>query len=359
MLENIVKKFFPYSLVADIKPFGNGHINNTYKLTLQQGKQNFILQRINTDVFKDPHGIADTHLRIQDAIFKEKTPILIAELIPTADGKRLYTDSDGGVWRMTSFIEDSFTIEVVEKDWQAFEAGNAFGWFAKACDKFDAQSFKEPITNFHRLSFRLQQLNEAIDADKAGRLSSIKEVVDFYKNREAGLSEIENLVDKGEIPLRIVHNDTKINNLLFRGEKAAAVIDLDTTGPGILYYDYGDALRTSANTAEEDEQDLGKVNFNMDAFEAFTNGYMGQVKPILTPKEEKLFYQAPMLMTYIIGIRFLADYLNGDVYFKTAWEDHNLARTKVQKKLIESMETQQEKMKKVIGNALNQPVISN
>ncbi|MBW6480163.1 MAG: aminoglycoside phosphotransferase family protein [Bacteroidales bacterium] len=352
MLQNIIKHFFPHSAVTEAKPYGNGHINNTYKVDLRDENKSYILQRINTDVFKDPQGICDTHDRLQDELFKGQHPITIAELIPTADGKKLYTDHEGGVWRITSFIEDSYTIDVVEADWQAFEAGNAFGWFAKACDKLDANTFKESIKDFHRLSFRLCQLNEAIEANKAGRLESIKEIVQFYKDREASVSAIERLVDEGKIPLRVVHNDTKINNLLFRDKNAAAVIDLDTVGPGILYYDYGDALRTSASTAPEDEKDLTKVHFNIDAFRAFTKGYIGQVKTIVSEDEEELFYMAPMLMTYIMGIRFLADYLNGDVYYKVAHKEHNIDRSKVQKKLIESMEQQVEEMKQIIIDAL-------
>ena len=353
MLQDVVKVFFPYNLAAEVKPFGQGHINDTYKLDLKDDNKSYILQRINTDVFKDPHGICDTHDRLQDEILKGQHPITIAELILTADGKKVYTAQDGGVWRMTSFIENSYTVDVVEEEWQAFEAGNAFGWFAKACDKLDASTFKESIKDFHRLSFRLRQLNEAIDNDKAGRLESIKDIVKFYKDREASVSAIEALVDEGKIPLRVVHNDTKINNLLFRDKNAAAVIDLDTVGPGILYYDYGDALRTSASSALEDEKDLEKVHFKINSFRAFTNGYIGQVKTIVTDEEEELFYMAPMLMTYIMGIRFLADYLNRDVYYKIAHQEQNIDRSKVQKKLIESMEMQVNEMKKIIVNALN------
>ncbi len=353
MLQEVVKIFFPYSIVAEAKPFGNGHINNTYKIDLKGEKASYILQRINTDVFSDPIGIAETHTQLGEALFKGEPAITIARLIPTAMGRKLHIDAEGGVWRMTSFIDNSFSIDVVKEEWQAFEAGNAFGWFARACNKLDAASFKESIKDFHRLSFRIQQLNEAIAGDKAGRLNNIKEVVQFYKDREEELSKIEHLVDANKIPLRVVHNDTKINNLLFRNKNAVAVIDLDTVGPGILYYDYGDALRSGANTAEEDEKDLSKVNFNMEAFAAFTKGYIGQVKTILSNEEEELFYQAPFLMTYIMGIRFLADYLNGDTYYKTAYPDHNLVRSLVQKKLIESMEMHQEKMKEVINDAIN------
>ncbi len=352
MLQEIVKKFFPYSIVSGVKPFGNGHINNTYKVDIQGEAPGYILQRINTDVFKNPEGIADTHIRLEEAFSKSKQPISIAQIIPTALGQRLHIDAEGGVWRMTSYIADSYSIDVVKEEWQAFEAGNAFGWFAKACNKLNAADFKESIKDFHRLSFRIRQLNDAIAEDKAGRFESVIEMVQFFKYRESELSNIEKLVNQGKIPLRVVHNDTKINNLLFREQKVAAVIDLDTVGPGILFYDYGDALRTSANFALEDEKNLDIVAFNMVAFTAFTKGYINQVKTILSDDEEEHFYLAPFLMTYIIGIRFLTDYLNGDTYYKTAYKEHNLVRAAVQRKLIESMEVQKLQMIEVIREAL-------
>jgi hypothetical protein len=349
MLPDIIKHFFPNDNVVDVKPFGHGHINTTYKLELESTGDCYILQKINTDVFKDPHGIAATHERLQNQIAWDQHFIEIAKLIYTCDGKPLFVDADGGVWRMTSFVDDSYTIDVVEETWQATEAGRAFGCFAFVCNALKVHEFKESITDFHRLPFRIKQLDDAIAANAAGRYDKVKHIVDFFKDREKQMSYIEQLVDSGEIPLRVVHNDTKINNLLFRGSKAVAVIDLDTVGPGILYYDYGDALRTSANTAEEDEKDLSKVSFNMDAFAAFTKGYMEQVSPILSAHEEKYFYMAPFLMTYIMGIRFLADYLNGDVYYKIVHADHNIDRCMVQKKLIESMEQNEAKMKETIN----------
>lgn len=352
MLHDIVKQFFPDASVASIEPYGNGHINTTYKLALEGRHQQYILQHINTQVFRDPQSIAETHLKLQEHLAANGQMIEIADLIPTADGHPLHTDKEGAVWRMTSFITDSHTIEVVEKGWQALEAGKAFGWFAKACSSLDAADFPEAIKDFHRLSFRIGQLNEAIAHNKVGRYDGVKDVIAFFKEREGQLSQVEAFVDQGQIPLRVVHNDTKINNLLFRGEKAVAVIDLDTVGQGILYFDYGDALRTSANTAEEDEKDLDKVQFNMEAFTAFTKGYLGMVRPILSEHETTYFYLAPKLMTYIIGIRFLADYLNGDVYYKTKYIRHNIDRCLVQAKLIESMEQHEEAMKEIIQDAL-------
>ncbi len=338
MLEEIIQRFLPGERIAEIKPYGNGHINTTYRVVLPGRDDSYILQRINTEVFSDPWGIAETHLKIQEIINRQDSPIKTALLIPTTDGKSLYVDKNGGVWRLTSFIENSYTVEVVEEEWQAFEAGNAFGRFARLCDGLDVSSFIEPVKDFHRLSFRIRQLDEAIERNRAGRLEGVVEIVDFFKDREKKAGIIEKISGEGKIPTRIVHNDTKINNLLFRGNRAVAVIDLDTAGPGIICYDYGDAVRTIANTAAEDEQDSDRIGFSFPAFTAFTRGYMGQVKPVLNGYEKRYLYLAPILMTYIMGIRFLADYLNGDLYYKTLYDKHNLVRSTVQKKLIERME---------------------
>jgi thiamine kinase-like enzyme len=353
MLEEILNEFFPNVAIGDISELGHGHINDTYLINLQNKSEQYVLQRINTKVFNKPEIIIHSHMKIQEKLNGTKSLYGIAKLFPTNKNMYLHYDESGNAWRLTNYIKESKTIEVVTQSWQAFEAGSAYGWFADFCSSLDVNKFEEPIKNFHKLSFRIGQLDLAIRDDKAGRLNSVIDLINFYKNREASLSQIESLVETGEIPLRIVHNDTKINNLLFRKEKAIAVIDLDTVGPGILFYDYGDALRTSANTSVEDEVDLSKVEFWFDAFEAFTLGYLCQVKKSLSTEEQRLLYKAPVLMTYIMGIRFLADYLNGDTYYKTSYPDHNLIRTRVQKKLIESMETQEEMMKKAIYLAIN------
>lgn len=352
MLNKIVNVFFPGETITEIKAFGNGHINDTYKLILESMTEQYILQRINQNVFPDPKGIIHTHHKLQNLLEKENHTYCIPKIFTTSEGQFLHFDSEGNAWRMTNYIADSYTIEIVEEDWQAYEAGSAYGWFANVCTTLNPLNFKEAIKDFHKLSFRIAQLNQAISENAADRLKLIPDVIDFYKKREAALGEIESLVESGEIPLRIVHNDTKINNLLFRNKNATAVIDLDTVGPGILFYDYGDALRTSANTAAEDEKDLNKVHFNLNAFSAFTSGYIENVKNIMSTKEAELLYKAPVLMTYIIGIRFLTDYLNGDIYYKTAYPDHNLTRTRVQKALIESMESSEDKMKHIISEAI-------
>lgn len=351
-LKKIAGEFFLSPAVSAIVPFGEGHINDTFKLSLEETCEAYILQRINTKVFSDPAGIANTHLKIQQALSGEEHPLVIARLLPDLSGQPVHIDGEGNAWRMTSFIEDSYSLEVLREPWQAFEAGKGFGWFNKVCHGLDVATFPEAIKDFHRLSFRIWQLDQAVEKDAAARLASVKELVKFYKDRQPSLILIEEMTDQGKIPLRVVHNDTKINNLLFRGEEAAAVIDLDTVGPGIIFYDFGDALRTGASTASEDEKNLSRVDFNMEAFDAFARGYLEQVSKVLTQTEKQYLYLAPRLMTFIMGIRFLADYLNGDVYYKTAHPEHNLHRSKVQRKLIERMEALETEMKVTIEKSL-------
>lgn len=352
MLNAVVKVFFPYKIVAEVTPFGNGHINNTYLVRLHGEKPAYILQRINTNVFPDPQEIVETHARLEDVVFQGNNNLTIARLIRTASGQKLHIDEDRNVWRLTTFIPDSYSMDIIEDNHYALEAGNAFGWFARSCHKLNPKSFTEAIPNFHSLHYRVKLLKKAAAHNLTGRLSHVESLLAFYFDYQSTLNDIEPCIKDGLIPLRIVHNDTKLNNLLFRDKKAVAVIDLDTVGPGILFYDYGDAVRTCANSAKEDEQDLSKVNFDLEAFEALTIGYIEQVKTITTATEEKLFYKAPFLMTYIMGIRFLTDFLNGDIYYKTSYPDHNLKRSLVQKTLIDKMEKNQSKMKEVILNAL-------
>ncbi len=353
MQQAIVQNFFPDKKIESVNLYGNGHINDTYKVLFENEPDAYILQRINTKVFLNPKEIISTHIKLQNLLAQTSNDLEIPQLFPTQSGEFLFIDIQGGAWRLINYITDTQSIDLVEHDWQAYEAGKGYGWFAKICASLKPDDFEEAISNFHNLSFRLYQLSEAIKNDKAGRLSSIPDVIQFFKERENQLRLIEQMVDEGEIPLHIVHNDTKINNILFKNNIAHAVIDLDTVGPGILFFDYGDAIRTSANTAVEDEQDISKVLLNIAAFKAFTDGYMAQVKPIITQKESENFYMAPVLMTYIIGSRFLTDYLNGDIYYKTKYNHHNLVRCKVQMALIESMEQNQTAMKRIIHQALN------
>jgi thiamine kinase-like enzyme len=346
-LNQIVNQFFPTSVILDISPFGNGHINSTYKVEFKNSDC-YILQKINTTVFLNPTDLINNHLKILEHLNDKQNEIEIPELIKASGNSYLYFDEDGEAWRMMNFIKDSYSVEVLDKKEQAFEAGLGFGWFLQICSGLDSSEFIEAIPDFHKLSFRVNQLNDSIKNDKVNRYNRVKNIVEFYKKREKELLEIEKLISNSEIPVRVVHNDTKINNLLFKDEKAIAVIDLDTVGPGSVLYDFGDAIRTLTNTAAEDEKNLELVGFNLEAFEEFTKAYLLQTESILNMKEKELLHKAPFLMTYIIGIRFLSDYLNGDVYYKTNYDNHNLDRSLVQKSLIEQMELAQDNMIEII-----------
>lgn len=354
MLVDVINNYFSDNEVISVLPFGNGHINDTYKVDLVDNKCSYILQRINTNVFKNPKGIVDNHRRLQEHFSSTNQSLSIAKIFPNTMGNFITYNNSGYAWRLMEFIPNSFSIEIVETGWQAFEAGKAFGCFANICSNLDHNDFSEAIKDFHSLSFRLKQLNEAIERDRADRMNSVRNEILFFMQRKGKLSEIENLINEGEIPTRVVHNDSKINNVLFRGEKVVAIIDLDTVGPGILFNDYGDALRTIACTAREDEKDISKVKFNLNSFKQFSKGYLNQVKGFVTKAESENLYLAPLLLTYIMGIRFLTDYLNGDVYYKTSYLDHNLIRCKVQMAHIESMESSENVMKEVVDKILSE-----
>lgn len=351
-LKQIVNHFISDKIIQDIQPFGNGHINSTYKISFKNSGIEYILQKINTSVFKPPAQIIQNYIKLQK-IFKQNTgELIIPHLISSSEKSHLYIDKNGNAWRMMNFIKDSYSVEVIQNQKQAYKAGKAFGWFLRGLSNASPVEFYEAIKDFHSLSYRMRQFNHSIDENKAHRLNEATEIVNFYKNKSARLLEIENLIIENKIPTRIVHNDTKVNNLLFKGSEVIAVIDLDTVGPGTVLYDYGDALRTIGNNCAEDERNFKKVDFNIDFFQSFTKGYLEQTKHLLSTKEKEFLHMAPIYMTFIIGIRFLTDYLNGDMYYKTDYDDHNLIRSKVQKKLIEQMELNLKLMKEIVDNNL-------
>jgi thiamine kinase-like enzyme len=344
----VLDAYFNNEEVKSVAEFGNGHIQSTFKVESLKG--DFILQKINTNVFPQPTILIDNHRKTQKHSKSiDNQDYKIPEIIKTFDGEWNYESKEFGFWRLTSFITNSYSLEKTETPNQAFEAGKAYGWFAKIMQKADVGDFEEAIPQFHSLSLRLKQFEDAIKKDVAKRKKSVKNEIDFFLKRKDELLELEQLIIDCEIPKRIVHNDTKINNVLFKNEKAVAVIDLDTVGPGSILFDYGDALRTIANTADEDEEDLKKVKFSFDNFSGFTKGYLSQTASFLTKSEKQNLHLAPVLMTYIIGIRFLTDFLNGDVYFKTKKENHNLIRTRVQQELIKDIEKQMREIKESIN----------
>ena len=344
----------------EVKPFGNGHINDTYAVTCasEGGVRRYILQKLNSRVFPHPTALMNNFA----AVTAYLRPIIKKEggdpdreclkVIPTVQGAAYYVDGEGEVWRMTQLIENTDAYLVAENSAMFEDAGRAFGLFIKRLEGFDAASLIEVIPDFHNTVKRYENLEKAVAADKAGRASGVKDLIDFARARKDKTSVIVSALKEGSIPLRVTHNDTKLNNVLIdtATQKAICVIDLDTVMPGSLLYDFGDAIRVGCSTAEEDEKDLSKVNFDRENFLAFTRGFMRGLGDNLTVNEEKLLPTGAILMTFECGMRFLTDYLEGDVYFKTAYPEHNLVRCRTQFKLVEEMEKSLDFMQKTVDD---------
>ena len=271
-------------------------------------------------------------------------------VIKTYDGEPYYVTPKGDYFRMYEFIEGAQTYEIVEEPIHFYNAAKAFAKFQQRLADFPAEKLHETIPFFHDTTVRFQQLKEAIANDRAGRLKDVQAEVEFALAREKDASVIVDAIKEGTVPLRVTHNDTKYNNIMIDDETGLGicVIDLDTVMPGSLLYDYGDSLRFGTNPADEDEKDLSKVYCDLNLFEMFTKGYMEELRDVMTPREKELMPFAAKLMTYECGIRFLADYLNGDTYFKVKRPEHNLDRCRTQFKLVKDMEEKEELMKEIV-----------
>lgn len=336
-----------------IAPYGDGHINDTY---LTSSKQ-FILQKINTNIFKDYEKLME-NIEGVTSFLKEK--IIAAggdperetlTVIKTKDGKNFYKTEEGDVYRLYVFIRDSVSRTVVTDPVQLYHAGKAFGKFQYMLADYPAGELFEVIPNFHNTRKRFEALKEAIENDIAGRKHLVEKEIEFALSQEYYIDTVVDGLASGEIPLRVTHNDTKINNVLFDKdtEEGVCVIDLDTVMPGSLLYDFGDALRAGATTGAEDETDLSKVWFDIYAFKNFAKGFLEYTNESMTEREAELLPLSGKLLTYECGIRFLTDYLNGDTYFKIHREHHNLDRARNQFKLVQDMEKKEAEMKSIIA----------
>ncbi|MEE0944134.1 MAG: aminoglycoside phosphotransferase family protein [Clostridia bacterium] len=350
-LSDIIRKF---AIDADISPFGNGHINDSY---IAESNPTYILQKINSNVFKNPHQVMENIVNVTEHLKRK-----VAEnggdveretlsVIKTIDGENLYKAEDGNYFRMYNYIANSVSYDIAENPQHFAEAARAFGKFQNMLSDFPADKLYETIPYFHDTRKRFENLKISIAEDKAGRLESVRKEVDFALAREEEVGIIVDAIADGSVPLRVTHNDTKLNNVMFdiKTGEGVCVIDLDTVMPGSLLYDYGDAIRFGASTGAEDETDLSKVNFSLELFEAFTKGFLGEVGPQLTPRERELLAFSAKIMTFECGIRFLTDYLDGDTYFKIHREHHNLDRCRTQFKLVADMESKTEEMQKIIA----------
>lgn len=347
----ICNQFLSGIKVQNIVPYSSGHINDTYKV--ETGNKNYLLQRINHEVFINVEGLTNNIIKITGHLSQKvqhsNLPMQSLKLRETLNGKYFVTDDDGNFWRLFDFIEDGRSYDLVENSGIAYEGGKAYGRFINLLSDFPAKILIETIPDFHNIEFRLNNFWKSIKLDQTNRVKDVADEIKFVKERVNEMKLVLKLGKEGKIPLRVTHNDTKINNVLFNKDgKAICVIDLDTVMPGYVHYDFGDSIRTFANTADEDESDLSKVNMNLDYFTAFAKGFLKETKADLNTAEIETLAFSAKLMTYIIGVRFLTDYIYGDKYYKIKYPGHNLQRARVQFKLLESLEEKYIEMQRII-----------
>lgn len=358
--QEAAREFLPSGRAFDVRVYGNGHINDTYLVTHLEEKEpsngQFILQRVNRRVFKDPVALMENFIAVTEFL---RASIIEAggdperetlNLIPDRQGKKYFTDPDGEIWRATKFIFGATSYEQVAGREDFYESGYSFGHFQHLLADFPADKLSETIPDFHNTVKRLEHLRATVENDAFGRKAAAE--AEIAKAEEyAYLAPIfTEAVAKGEIPLRVTHNDTKFNNIMIddASRKGICVLDLDTVMPGVSMNDFGDSIRFGANTAVEDEKDLSKVSLDLDLYETYTEGFLKGLEGSLTEREVSWLPLGAMMMTYENGIRFLADFLEGDIYFKTAYPEHNLVRARVQFRLLDDMKRKEKEMDEII-----------
>lgn len=359
-ISEIIDKFQIDGEISSIKPFGGGHINDTYHIVCNNlAKSNYILQRVNNYVFKNIDGLMNnislvtTHLRnklVENNIGDIDRKSL--ELIKTINDKVYVEDAEGKPWRLFNFIEDHKVFDGAPNTDIAFEGARMFGKFINDLSDLNINNIVETIPNFHNIAIRLDNLELSIKQDVAARVSHVKDEINYARSRREIMSRILNLGEKGLITQRIVHNDTKINNVLFdQSNKGICVVDLDTIMPGFVHYDFGDGVRTCANTGLEDDADLRNVTYDLEMYKAFSLGFIESVSSVLNDIERATLAQAALLFPFIMGVRFLTDYISGDIYYKTKYENHNMIRAKAQLKLTSDGESKLKELEKIVKNA--------
>lgn len=353
----IVNFFVIEGQPTSIEPFGSGHINDTYKIvTSLKDRPNYMLQRINNNVFKNVDqlmanlAIVCNHIKKKlETTEEDNIEGKVLTPIPTHDGQLYYRDAQNTYWRMFILIEGTKTYDIVETTQQAEEGGKAFGRFQAMLADLNPHDIYEVIPNFLNIASRLRDFKEAVSRNVAKRAEKVREEIDFILARENKMNTLLDMASKSQIPLRITHNDTKFNNVLLnQADEAQCVIDLDTVMPGYVAYDFGDAIRTIINSAAEDEVDLSKVTLNIPLFEAYTTGYLESAHHFLYPMEVKSLVDGVLLLPYMQVVRFLTDYLNGDTYYKVNHAEHNLQRTKAQMKLVIEIEKHENELRSIV-----------
>ncbi len=348
--------------ITSIEPYGNGHINQTYLVETEAGKgARYILQRVNTNVFRQPKELM-ANIQAVTKFLGEKIAKNGGDpdretltLIPLKETEAIYLETEDGFYRMYLFVEDSVCMDAVETPEQFETCGYAFGNFAQMLAEFPAETLYEVIPNFHNTQDRYRKFEEALAKDALGRAASVQEEIAFVRAHAHYAPMLQDAMKVGKLPLRVTHNDTKLNNILFDAETQAplCVIDLDTIMPGFSAFDFGDSIRFGANTAAEDEKDLSKVQLDLSLFECYTRGYLKGCNGALDREEIALLPVGAILMTLECGVRFLTDYLEGDTYFKIHRPEHNLDRCRTQFRLVAEMEKHREEMDAIMERYQN------
>jgi thiamine kinase-like enzyme len=359
-LTEIISNFCIEGEISGVELYGSGHINETYYLKNSNEKySDYLLQRINHHVFKDVPALMENIRKVTEHLRKklEKTSDANADkkvltLVPTKNKLFFYCDMDGNYWRIYYFLHSN-NYDLLQTEQQAFECGKAFGRFQAMLADMDAKLLAESIPNFHNIEMRLDNFDKAIQEDILNRVKEVEYEIAFLCERMDAMKEILMLGKAGRIPLRIIHNDTKLNNVLLdKNDHEQCVIDLDTVMPGYVAYDFGDAIRTIINTAAEDEKDLGKINLNIPFFKAYAEGYFKEAAIFLTDMEIESLLKGVLLIPYEQTVRFLTDYIEGDTYYKIHFPEHNLQRTRAQLQLLKKLEAEYETLKEIMQNVV-------
>ncbi len=358
-LPAVAANFSIAGTIADGRPYGSGHIHDTFLIqTREKDCPDYILQRINARVFTDVPQMMENIVRVTDhlrgklmAMSGSKPEREVLTVIPARGGGYYYQDEKGNYWRCYLFIDHHRSFDRVPSPELAFEGGKHFGRFLNLLADFPAPPLHETIAGFHDVEIHLQRFFVSLEADRCGRAGAVSAEIDFVQARAEDMKRFKRLGQAGRIPRRITHNDTKFNNILFAEQGGGAcIIDLDTVMPGYVHYDFGDAVRSGCNRAREDESDLDQVAFDLALFKGYAKGFLTSLRGCLSEEETAHLAFSAKLFAFLIGVRFLSDYLAGDRYFRITHPSHNLQRARVQFRLLQSMEGQFARMEDIISD---------
>ena len=350
MSREIASRFAINGEVTYCERYGQGHINETYLVETDKGVQ-YILQKVNNTVFKDVPGLMGNIASVTKYLGqRDPDPRHTLHLVPSREGEDYLVDEDGKPWRLYDFVTDSVCLQAAETPEDFYQSAVAFGMFQRQLAQFPADTLVEVIPHFHDTPDRYRQLREAIEKDVCDRKKLVEDEIAFALAREEEAASLMKQLNAGILPLRVTHNDTKLNNVMLDAEKRTplCVIDLDTVMPGLMAFDFGDSIRFGASTALEDEKDLSKVEMSLDLYETYTKGFVATCGESMTDAEAESLPMGAKLMTLECGVRFLTDFLSGDVYFHIKRPEHNLDRCRTQFKLVADMEKKWTEMHEIV-----------